>query len=142
MPDQNQDLHSDLEFPCWLQVGENRQRYFKTREEFERAIAPRPELHYVQGDTMQPTWHPANGKTYDSMSQFRQVTKEHGCVEIAGTNLNPGKKKIEFDHHKVAKGIHDYMETNKIDHKAVAKDCIETLRRVDNVRTRGGSGID
>lgn len=33
-------------------------------------------------DTMAPTWHPADGKYYDSKSKFRQVTKAHGCVEV------------------------------------------------------------
>ena len=36
----------------------------------------------IHEDTIPPTWHPADGKIYDSKSQFRKVTKEHGCVEM------------------------------------------------------------
>lgn len=35
----------------------------------------------VIGDTMEPTEH-LDGKFYTSKSQYRAVTKAHGCVEI------------------------------------------------------------
>lgn len=33
-------------------------------------------------DTLEPTWHPADGKYYSSKKNFRDVTKAHGCIEI------------------------------------------------------------
>jgi len=33
-------------------------------------------------DTIDTTWHPANGRHYDSKSEFRRVTKAHGCEEV------------------------------------------------------------
>jgi hypothetical protein len=36
----------------------------------------------VHQDTINPTWHPATGETFDSKSAFRRVTKEKGYVEI------------------------------------------------------------
>lgn len=37
-------------------------------------------------DSIPATWHPANGKLYDSKSEFRRVTKQHGMVE-AGNDV-------------------------------------------------------
>lgn len=42
----------------------------------------RTEAHFVHADGMNKTWHPANGKHYESKSEFRRVTREHGCVEM------------------------------------------------------------
>jgi hypothetical protein len=36
----------------------------------------------IHTDTIAPTWHPADGKIYDSKSQFRKVTRAHGCREV------------------------------------------------------------
>lgn len=33
-------------------------------------------------DTMPDTRHMSNGRYYDSKSKFRQVTKQHGCIEV------------------------------------------------------------
>lgn len=46
----------------------------------------------VIGDTMALTRHMANGKHYDSKSQFREATKAAGCIEVGnetGTLLKP-----------------------------------------------------
>lgn len=45
----------------------------------------------VISDTMADTWHPADGKHYDSKSKFRAVTKAHGCVEIGNEKFAPRK---------------------------------------------------
>lgn len=37
---------------------------------------------YIQSDTIQPMRHPITGKLMDSKSQFRAVTRAHGCVEV------------------------------------------------------------
>lgn len=42
---------------------------------------PKGGLHIIR-DTMDQTWHPSDGKHYDSKSRFRQVTKAHGGIEV------------------------------------------------------------
>ncbi len=37
---------------------------------------------YVQSDYLPEMKHPITGKTMDSKSQFRAVTRAHGCVEV------------------------------------------------------------
>lgn len=37
---------------------------------------------FVHEDTIPPTWHPADGRYYDSKSAFRRTTRAHGCREI------------------------------------------------------------
>jgi|SRR5215831_5803476 len=37
---------------------------------------------YVVSDTIDGTWHPADGKYYDSKSNFRRTTKSRGMVEV------------------------------------------------------------
>lgn len=44
-------------------------------------VVPYP-IHAIHQDTINPTWHPATGQTFDSKSAFRRVTKEKGYVEI------------------------------------------------------------
>src|SRR5688572_25495422 len=44
----------------------------------------------VHTDIIPPTWHPSNGKYYESKSAFREVTRAHGCVEVGN----------DFDSHK------------------------------------------
>lgn len=40
-----------------------------------------PRLHIMK-DRMDPLEHPCDGRTYDSKSEFRKVTRAHGCVEV------------------------------------------------------------
>ena len=57
---------------------------------------------YVISDTMDPTRHMANGKTYDSKQAFRAATKAAGCVEFGNevpTLLKP-RKPIPLDRGK------------------------------------------
>lgn len=44
--------------------------------------AARKHFHSVIQDSMNPTWHPANGKIIDSKAKFRRITKDAGCIEI------------------------------------------------------------
>jgi hypothetical protein len=39
-------------------------------------------LPMVITDSMDATWHPANGQYYESKSTFRKVTRQHGCREV------------------------------------------------------------
>lgn len=39
-------------------------------------------VFYVIGDGMDATIHPCTGKLMDSKSEFRRVTRMHGCIEM------------------------------------------------------------
>ncbi len=53
------------------------------------------ECHQIITDSMNGTWHPADGKTYDSKSAFRRTTKNHNCVELGDQAPNPETFKKE-----------------------------------------------
>lgn len=55
-------------------------------------------------DTMAPTWHPADGKYYDSKSEFRRVTKAHGCEEY-GNDITAERKPFQFSRRDKEKRI-------------------------------------
>src|SRR5690349_20907797 len=57
-------------------------KYFK--EDDKRAVIGNQtvELNFISDSMGDYTWHPADGKYYDSKSKFRQVTKAHGCIEV------------------------------------------------------------
>lgn len=65
----------------------------------EHRLIPVEELEYqprvyIQQDTINPLWHPANGKTYESKSEFRKVTKAHGLIEYGNEMPKPREKKL------------------------------------------------
>lgn len=57
--------------------------YKYLHSEDKRAIIGNREvvINFIS-DTMDGTRHMCNGKIYDSKSKFRQVTKQHGCIEV------------------------------------------------------------
>lgn len=46
-------------------------------------------------DGMDATWHPADGKLYDSKHRFRAATKAAGCIEVGDQKNFGGRKKVE-----------------------------------------------
>lgn len=36
----------------------------------------------IMTDEIPETWHPADGRYYTSKKKFREVTREHGCIEV------------------------------------------------------------
>lgn len=58
-----------------------------------RTAPPLVQIHgsapYVISDAMSPTLHHADGRTYESKRQFRDVTRAHGCVEIGNERQTP-----------------------------------------------------
>lgn len=57
--------------------------YKYLNHETKRAIIGNQEVHInFISDTMNDTRHMINGKYYDSKHKFRQVTKQHGCIEV------------------------------------------------------------
>lgn len=53
---------------------------------------------HVISDTMDPTKHMANGKMYDSKSEFRKATRAAGCVEVGNemSTVTAPRKRIEL----------------------------------------------
>ena len=50
--------------------------------------------HSVIQDSMPATWHPCDGKTYDSKSEFRRVTAAHGGVELGNDLPKQDRQKL------------------------------------------------
>lgn len=50
---------------------------------------------YLKRDQMDPTWHPATGKMFESKAAFRAETKAAGCVEVGDdSSLTAPRKAI------------------------------------------------
>lgn len=60
----------------------------------------------VISDTMQALRHPITGKPMDSKSQFRSVTRAHGCVEV-GNEVQRDTRRIDYGNvkHDIARAI-------------------------------------
>jgi len=52
---------------------------------------------YVISDTMVALRHPITGRIMDSKSQFRSVTRAHGCVEVGNERQRDTRRLSEFD---------------------------------------------
>ena len=52
---------------------------------------------YVISDTMDALRHPITGRIMDSKSQFRSVTRAHGCVEVGNERQRDTRRLSEFD---------------------------------------------
>ncbi len=66
----------------------------------DRDTAPPRHQGRVQGvisDTMQGMRHPITGKVMDSKSQFRAVTRAHGCVEVGNDQQRDTRRHDGFD---------------------------------------------
>lgn len=63
----------------------------------EKSKAP-PRRHdgaYIQSDNLPEMRHPITGKLMDSKSQFRAVTRAHGCVEV-GNEVQRDTRRIDM----------------------------------------------
>jgi hypothetical protein len=49
---------------------------------------------YVISDVMTPLRHPITQQLMDSKSEFRKITKAHGCIEV-GNDKWPERKPVE-----------------------------------------------
>ena len=65
------------------------------------------EATHVISDTMDPTRHMADGKTYTSKAAFRAATKAAGCIEVGNevSTVTKPRKRIELDRRKRADDI-------------------------------------
>lgn len=71
----------------------------KQRKEFVDYYAPeRVQTHVVMQDSIEPTKHPADGRVYESKSQYNQVTRSRGLVEIGPEGL---KAMLKRDPHEI-----------------------------------------
>lgn len=50
---------------------------------------------YIQSDYLPAMVHPITGKKMDSKSQFRAVTRAHGCVEV-GNEQQRDTRRVEM----------------------------------------------
>lgn len=65
---------------AWFDIGDGRQVYRRVPEPGgKRSDLPVP---MIIGDHMDAAEHPCDGKTYESKSAFRRVTKQNGCIEV------------------------------------------------------------
>lgn len=80
------------------------------------------EGHQIMTDEIPPTVHPCDGKVYTSSSKFREVTRNHGCVEYGNDaptkntprefNLHEGMVEKAYAELSVAGGRNDkYRDT-------------------------------
>lgn len=77
---------------AWIDLGDGRQVFRKIETvERKRSSLPAPMLNL---DTMPDVQHPCTGEYISSKSEFRKVTKAHGCVEIGNdpARLKPRQK--------------------------------------------------
>ncbi len=66
----------------------------------DRDTAPPRHLGPVRGvisDSMPAMRHPSTGKLMDSKSQFRAVTRAHGCVEVGNDQQRDSRRMDGFD---------------------------------------------
>lgn len=63
----------------------------------EAHLAPLPERisPVVHQDSMPATWHPCDGKIYESKSAFRRTTRAHGCDEVGNESFESLKRDAE-----------------------------------------------
>jgi hypothetical protein len=73
------------------------------------AASMTPSAPGVIGDAMQPIRSMADGRMYDSKSQYRQSLRERGCIEV-GNERAPFDRKPEFNPGPVAPDIVRAME--------------------------------
>ena len=71
----------------WQDMGDGRSVYRRIPERTgQRSDLPSPML---VRDQMDPTWHPSDGKEYESKSEFRRVTASRGGVEVGNDSQTP-----------------------------------------------------
>ena len=61
-------------------------------KEFAPALHASNSAPNVIRDGMDETWHPANGKRYESKAAFRKATRAAGCCEVGDQKDFGGRK--------------------------------------------------
>ncbi len=69
---------------------------------------PKPRAFFVHTDAIAPIQHPITGQLMDSKSAFRQVTKDHGYIEVG--NERP----------KFKDPVEEHFESREYDEKLTA----------------------
>jgi hypothetical protein len=64
------------------------------RSRYRRAPDDTKRVHVIS-DTMDPQWHPAAGRTYDSKSKFRNETRARGLEEVGTSRFEPPREMID-----------------------------------------------
>lgn len=76
-----------------------------------KAPRARPNFGIIQ-DTMDRTWHPGDGRFYDSKSAFRRATKALGLEEV-GDSLPPPPPDAPMQHSDAGGIRQDIIEVAK-----------------------------
>lgn len=71
-------------------------------------LEARPSSAYVISDCMDAAAHPCTGRMMDSKSQFRRVTRAHGCVEM-GNDAPTSAPKATYDSEGLKRDIAQAM---------------------------------
>lgn len=74
----------------WVELNDDYYKYLSEVDE-EKCSSPS-----IIRDNMDATKHMANGKMYDSKSEFRKATKASGCIEVGNDSsiINPKPRKF------------------------------------------------
>lgn len=87
---------------------------FVELSETQRETANKPKTASFIQDSMPPTWHPCDGKTYESKSAFRAVTKASGGEELGNdAPMSAPKPKMRPVSEDIRKILRAYEERPK-----------------------------
>jgi len=77
---------------------------------------------HIIRDTMDPLQHPCTGEFIDSKSQFRRITKAHGCIELGNEQPQPrqtwdrvSRDDVRAAIHKVSQGYRPSLQSESLD---------------------------
>ncbi len=70
---------------------------YRNGKMIEKSKAPPKSGAFVISDTMNAMRHPITQKLMDSKSQFRAVTRAHGCVEVGNETQRDTRRLDNFD---------------------------------------------
>lgn len=109
------ELNGKMVAYCFLRriltIPEDKEQYMeKWLKEYNKKYGHLEGIPIIISDQMNDTWHPATGKYTNSISEFRKMTKDSGCVEIGDENFTNKKQQSSREeirnHIKTAISIH------------------------------------
>lgn len=86
----------------WITLDNGRSVYRK--DPIERGPASDLSAPMLISDHMAPTWHPKDGREYESKSQFRSITARDGSIEV-GNDAQTVTRETEPLHKDVGEAI-------------------------------------
>lgn len=105
---------------AWIDCGDGRSVYRRiVHVDKKRSDLPAPRLNL---DTMSPLWHPANGKTYDSKSEFREITRLNGSEEVGNEVQTENRPGSDLTRAEVGEAVRKVKEGYRPSVSETAKD--------------------